>query len=101
MQPHRLSPFPCEDSFVPHPLDHTTSIEDEVMRAYDSDSDGWLDIVSARRTTFPFRACLAISLPSTATEASNLDLLLAMTTPSIPDKLGAAQKMGYIFLSPC
>ncbi len=113
VQPHQLSPFPCEDGFVPHPLDHTTSIEDEVVRTYDSngaglavndldnDGDGWLDIVSARRTTFPFRACLAISLPSTATEASNLDLLLAMTSLSVPNKLGATQKLVYIFLSPC
>ena len=57
VQPHQLSPFPCEDRFVPHPLDHITSIEGQVVRTYDSngaglavndlDSDGDLDLVLA------------------------------------------------------
>ena len=57
VQPHQLSPFPCEDRFVPHTLDHITSIEGQVVRTYDSngaglavndlDSDGDLDLVLA------------------------------------------------------
>lgn len=57
VQPHLRSPRPCEDRFVAHTLDHTTSIEGDVVRTYDSngaglavndlDRDGDLDLVLA------------------------------------------------------
>ncbi len=57
VKPHQLPPLPCEDRFVAHSLDHITSIEDEVVRTYDSngsglavndlDRDGDLDLVLA------------------------------------------------------
>ena len=56
-RPHRVSPHPCADRFIPHPLDHVTSIEGDVVRTYDSngaglaandlDRDGDLDLVLA------------------------------------------------------
>ena len=57
VQAHNVSPQPCENRFVAHTLDHTTSIEGEVVRTYDSngsglgvndlDGDGDLDLVLA------------------------------------------------------
>ncbi len=57
VQPHKVSPFPCEDRFVAHTLDHITTIEGDVVRTYDSngaglavndlDRDGDLDLVLA------------------------------------------------------
>ncbi len=56
-RPHRVSAQPCVNRFIPHALDHVTSIEGEVVRTYDSngaglavndlDRDGDLDLVLA------------------------------------------------------
>ncbi|MYJ78600.1 MAG: hypothetical protein F4047_10750, partial [Caldilineaceae bacterium SB0670_bin_27] len=37
---HNVSPQPCENRFVAHTLDHTTSIEVEHVRTYDSNGTG-------------------------------------------------------------